>query len=184
MIIEGLLTTTALDGSPHIAPMGPIVDESLQHWLLRPFQSSQTFSNLRREGQCVFHVVDDALIVAQSALSVPSQLQYSKSPSGGWIMDSACHWYCLETMNWNLEEFRSEVTARVVETGFLRPFWGWNRAKHAVLEATILATRLQLTGPQPILEEMQRLQPIIDKTAGPRELAAWDLVFQHVHNPD
>src|SRR6478752_2855462 len=59
MIIEGFLTTISADGTVNIAPMGPIVDEDWRRLLFRPFQSSQTFANLRRTGRGVFHVTDD-----------------------------------------------------------------------------------------------------------------------------
>lgn len=176
MIIEGILTTTSADGSPHHAPMGPLVDDCLQEWLLRPFQTSTTFLNLRRHRQCVFHVVDDVLLLVHSALGIPIELSYQRSQVGGWVIDSACHWYCLETVDWELDQPRSQVTARVLEQGALRPFWGWNRAKHAIIEATILATRFHLTGRQTVLEELDRLASTVHKTAGPRELAAWELI--------
>ena len=61
MIIEGLLTTTAADGAPHVAPMGPLVDVELKNWTLRPFSSSTTFRNLQSNPHCVFHVIDDVV---------------------------------------------------------------------------------------------------------------------------
>ncbi|MEZ6077979.1 MAG: DUF447 family protein [Pirellulaceae bacterium] len=76
VIIEGLLTTTASDGSPHVAPMGPVVDEDLQTWTLRPFASSTTFRYLRANPQCVFHVVDDVLPVVQATLGLPTSLSF------------------------------------------------------------------------------------------------------------
>jgi hypothetical protein len=43
---------------------------------------------------------------------------------------------------------------------------------HAVLEAAILATRTHLIPPEEIRREYERLQIIVDKTAGPREQEA------------
>lgn len=180
MIIEGLLTTTNADGSPHVAPMGPVVDPTLTSWRLRPFNTSSTFANLRRLGTCVFHVVDDVVPLVQSALSLPTELTYQSLSDGGWIIESACHWYCLNALTWDVSQERAEVTMRIQSQGVQRPFWGWNRAKHAILEATILATRLHLTGSEIVREELNRLEPTIQKTAGPREWQAWSLLSEFI----
>ena len=180
MILEGLLTTINEDGSPHLAPMGPVVDRELLSWQLRPFKSSTTFANLQRCGVCVFHVTDDVLLVVQAALNklrdVANSENYLPGPEGTWILGTACHWYRLSIERWDLSTDRAEAFAKVEQHGAIRPFWGWNRAKHAVLEATILATRVHLTGKQPILEAMVDLRLVMEKTAGDQEWQAWQMI--------
>ena len=75
---------------------------------------------------------------------------------------------------------RSRIEARVVHRGVRREFVGFNRARHAVLEAAILATRVRLLPAAQIREELERLQVLVDKTAGPREREAWALVGAYV----
>ncbi len=86
MILEGIVTSQNSAGALNIAPMGPIVDESLTWLHLRPFQTSTTFRNLKETGCGVFHVVDDVLLIAQAALNrlpefVPTQ-PAEKVPAG------------------------------------------------------------------------------------------------------
>src|SRR2546430_9636269 len=64
--------------------------------------------------------------------------------------------------------------------GFRREFLGFNRARHAVLEAAILATRTHLLPAEQIRDELARLQVIVDKTAGPREREAMALLSDYV----
>lgn len=182
MIIEGLLTSIAADGSPHVAPMGPVVDPELKKWVLRPFHSSTTFGNLRRTNSAVFHVVDDVLPIVQAALNLKHQLEFTQLENGCWTIVSACHWYQLQLDNWQLESDRAEVSASVIRSEVQRPFWGWNRAKHAVLEATIMATRIHLTGKETIQVEMEKLSSAVHKTAGPREIQAWQLIQNYLDN--
>jgi hypothetical protein len=59
---------------------------------------------------------------------------------------------------------------------------GFNRAKHAVLEAAILATRTHLLPADQIRDEYARLQIIVDKTAGPREREAMALLTDYVRS--
>jgi hypothetical protein len=74
------------------------------------------------------------------------------------------------------------LEARVIHTGHRRDFFGFNRAKHAVLEATILATRLHILPADDVRVELTRLEPLIQKTAGDQEQAAWDLVRRYIDN--
>lgn len=184
MIIEGLLTTTSFDGTPHVAPMGPIVDDRLRQWTLRPFASSTTFRYLQAHPDCIFHVIDDVLPVVEAALGMPTSLTFEPLKSGnanndltvGWTIPSACHWYHLRVANWDTSQDRSVAQARLLNQRVLRPFWGWNRAKHAVLEATILASRIHLYQPGTIDDDLKRFDVTIGKTAGERELQAWQLL--------
>lgn len=173
MIIEGLLTSISADGSPHVAPMGPVVSEDLMTWTLRPFQSSSTFAALRRTPQCIFHVVDDVVPVVRTALGIPHTFQFQNHPAGGHIIVDACRWFRLEITQWDVSGPRSEASAQVESQGTLRDFWGWNRAKHAVLEATILATRRHMLDAGHIASELEKLESAVEKTSGPREQLAW-----------
>ncbi len=68
LLLEGVVTTLNGDDSPHIAPMGPIVDERFTRLLLRPFRTSVTYQNLKRTGQGVLHVTDDVELIARAAV--------------------------------------------------------------------------------------------------------------------
>jgi hypothetical protein len=189
MIIEGLLTTEEPNGSPHVAPMGPVVNEALTQWTLRPFQSSTTFKLLRAHPHCVFHVVDDVLPVVQAALGMEVDLDYTRwssliadglgADNPVWVIPTACRCFHLKVIDWDLSQPRSVATAEVVDQLSLRPFWGWNRAKHAVLEATILATRLHLVERSALSQNLAQLDNAIAKTAGPREQQAWSLLQEY-----
>ena len=178
MIIEGIVTSQNHEGALNIAPMGPIVDESLSWFQLRPFQTSTTFRNLEATRCGVFHVVDDVLLIAQAALNrlpleVPTRAAETIS---GRVLESACRWYEFRVETLDASQERSEIHCRVTHTGVLREFFGFHRAKHAVLEATILATRLHLIPREQILSQLKDLKIIVDKTAGPREFEAFALV--------
>jgi hypothetical protein len=70
--------------------------------------------------------------------------------------------------------------ARVVGHGRVRDFLGFNRAKHAVLEAAILATRIHLVPADELSGEVSRLERIVEKTGGRQETLAFALLLDHV----
>jgi hypothetical protein len=162
--------------------MGPIVDETLATLVLRPFRTSRTCENLRARPCGVFHVVDDVLLLAQAAIGVLPDLpeNFAASRVDGRVLSAACRWYEFEVDDVDDSQDRVTMRARVVHCGRLRDFFGFNRGKHAVLEGAILATRVHLIDRQQILDEFTRLRVIVQKTAGPREHEAFELLERHV----
>ena len=181
-ILEGIVTTLNADGGVNVSPMGPIVDDALDRLWLRPFQTSTTYRNLKRTGRGVFHVTDDVELLAQAAVGQPSPLpRLIATPSGDeLIIANACRWYAFEIESLDDATERTNIVARVTNSGALREFLGFNRAKHAVLEAAILATRLHLLGVQEVLAEFDRLQIAVDKTGAAAEQRAMAFLREHV----
>ena len=70
------------------------------------------------------------------------------------------------------------MEAEVVERGRLRDFCGFNRAQHAVLEAAILATRVERLPADEIFAQLDRLRPLVEKTGGAAEERAWAFLDQ------
>jgi hypothetical protein len=182
MILEGIITSRNNDGSINVAPMGPIVDETMTWLKLRPFQSSTTFHNLRRHRAGVFHVIDDVLLLAKAAIGCRAETPETRAAVkiDGAVLADACRWYEFEIESLDESHERAEFMARVVHVGHIRDFFGFNRAKHAVLEAAILATRVHLIAPAELRRELERLRTPVTKTAGPREAEAFRLVENYI----
>src|SRR2546427_5642617 len=175
MILEGLVTTLNADGGVNIAPMGPLVDEGMRRLILRPYQTSRTYANLKRTGQGVLHVTDDVELLARAAVGeveppprmVPATVE--GEPFEGRIIAEACRWYAFKVRHLDDRQERTHIEAEVIARGVLREFFGFNRAKHAVLEAAILATRTKFLPAEEIRADLRRLKPLVEKTGGPQE---------------
>jgi len=98
----------------------------------------------------------------------------------GVVLDAAASWREVEVVSLDDTPPRSRIMTRVVHQGVRREFLGFNRARHAVLEAAILATRTHLIAPEEIRQDYARLRIIVDKTAGPRELEAMALLEEYL----
>jgi hypothetical protein len=96
------------------------------------------------------------------------------------VLDDACSWREVRVEAIDDGEQRARVSTVVVGSGSGREFLGLNRARHAVLEASILASRARLLSPADIRAELRRLQVLVDKTAGPLEREAMAYVTRHV----
>src|SRR5581483_12467237 len=94
----------------------------------------------------------------------------------GWVLRDACRWYEFRVRDVDSSEERVRIEAEVVHVGRGRDFFGFNRAKHAVLEAAILATRTAFLPPDEIAAEYRRLAVAVEKTGGPAEHEAFALL--------
>jgi uncharacterized protein len=162
--------------------MGPTVDQGMERFLLRPFPTSQTYLNLRHHAEGVLHVTDDVLLLAKAAVGLIEPLPPMMPANNvrGYILSDACRYYEFQAADFDTREERVRIEAKVVHVGRLRDFFGFNRAKHAVVEAAILATRLHLLDPADIEAEYRKLGVIVGKTGGPREKGAFAFLQQHV----
>jgi hypothetical protein len=182
MILEAIVTTVSSSGAVNIAPMGPHVGFSMDRFLLRPFPTSQTYFNLKAHGEGVLHVTDDVLLMARAALG-PVEPPPPLAPAArvkGYILQDACRYYEFRVFAMDEQEQRVRIEAEVVRMGRLRDFFGFNRAKHAVVEAAILATRTDFLPLDGIESEYDKLAEIVDKTGGEKEKQAFTLLRDHV----
>ncbi len=182
MILEGIVTTVNRDRSVNVSPMGPVIDGDISRLVLRPYQTSTTYRNLKRDREGVFHVTDDVMLLAQAAVGTPDPVpEFVPTPVGdGHILADACRWYFFRVISLDDRQERTEIECDVVAQGRQRDFFGFNRAKHAVLEAAILATRLEFIPADEIERDFERLAVIIEKTAGSQEQEAFAFLREHV----
>src|SRR5436853_4923681 len=82
----------------------------------------------------------------------------------GYVIENACRFYEFRISNVDEEGERATMVADVTHTGWQRDFFGFNRAKHAVLEAAILATRTAFLPLDEMAEEFRRLEVLVAKT--------------------
>jgi hypothetical protein len=180
LILETIVTTMDQSGAINFAPMG--VEWGDQTIVLKPFLQTTTFRNLSATGTAVVNITDDAMLFAQGAISSPQFPWAAATIVKGAVLEAACSWRELEVVTIDATPPRSRIEARVVHRGVKREFMGFNRAKNAVLEAAILATRTHLLPAEQIRDDFARLQIIVDKTAGPREREAMALLTQYVQS--
>ncbi len=185
MILEAIVSTLNEDGSVNIAPMGPDVSSDCAQFDLKPFKTSTTYSNLRREDCGVLHVCDDVLLFARAAvgrLDVSSvETKPAKLINGQVIVDS-CRWYEFTVNFVDESSQRAVFKCQTVNSGREREFWGFNRGKHAVLEAAILATRVEFLPAKEINQQYIRLDSIVQKTGGTSELEAFEILRAFVES--
>ncbi len=183
LIIEGLMSTVGPGNVVHVTAMGAHVDRADDRVMeLRPFFPSTTWDNLYGTRRGVFHMTDDMLQFARIVMR-------SEQPRVNWVtvegklfplVEGACRWWALEATSFSDEGARGRIAARVVSYREERPFIGLHRARHAVLEAAILATRTHILSAGEIRRQLANVAPWVDKTGGRSERIAFAELSEYI----
>ena len=180
MILETIVTSVAEDGAVNCAPMGVEWGENVL--VLKPFLETVTYRNVLAIGAAVVNLIDDVRVFAHAAIANP---QYPTVPAvavRGVVLADCCSWGEVEVRSIDSTPPRSRIETAVVHRGTRREFIGFNRARHAVLEAAIYVTRLHLLPRAFIESELARLQVIVDKTADAPEFEAMALLTDYIRS--
>lgn len=179
-IREVIITTRREDGSTHIAPMGVhVLKNSL---MLAPFKPSATLDNLLRHKEAVINYTDDVRIYAGSITGrwqwPTTEANTIKTPR----LKNCLAYSEIVVDRFEEDEVRPQFFCREIHTVTHAAFRGFNRAQSAVIEAAILCTRLHMLPQEKIDSELAYLHIAIEKTAGPRELEAWEWLMTTIED--
>ena len=178
MIIESIITTADADGGAHVAPMGVIVEEGRP--VLAPFRPSRTLANLLRNRSAVINHTDDVRIFAGCLTGRASWPVRPAERIDGFVLEAALSHQEVTVERVQEDPVRPRFTCAVLHMAAHGAFRGFNRAQAAVVEASILVSRLHLLPWDKIEREMAYLEIAVSKTAGPREREAWEWLTAHV----
>ncbi|MGY1490651.1 DUF447 domain-containing protein [Methylobacillus pratensis] len=180
MIYESILTSLSSAGEAHIAPFG--VRERNGLILIAPFRPSVTLENLLSTRHAVLNFTDDVRAFAGGMTGRHDWPLTKASKVNGVVLVSALTHRELELVEIKDDETRPELYFRVVHEEIHAPFRGFNRAQAAVIELAVLVSRLHMLSVEKIEAEINYLKIAIEKTAGERELEAWQWLVDKVEN--
>ncbi len=178
MIRECILCTTAADGEIHFAPIGLIAEG--EHLVIAPFRPSRTLDNLRAVPFAVASYTDDPRPFAGLLTDRRDWPRFPARRVPGAVLEAALAHAELAVARVAEDRTRPRFFCRVLHEENHAPFRGFNRARAAVIEAAILATRLDLLPREKIAREIAYLEIAVDKTAGAAEREAWEWLMRRI----
>jgi uncharacterized protein len=182
VIVETIFSTIDEKGTPNFAPMGIRWGEETVTVL--PYRSTQTYRNLVSSGHGVANLTDNVLAFVQCGLYDAILPHCTAERVPGVVFKEACSWLELAVISQRGTEERAELQCRVVYKGRRKDFLGFCRAGNAVIEATILATRLAFTDRQKVDQALNHYIKIVEKTGDEREKQAIRLVHNYIRKGD
>lgn len=172
VIYEGVVVTMNQAGMAHVTPLGMRFEGN--YTLLAPFRPSTTLDNLMTTGTATMNFIDDVRVIAGS---LTGRRDFELVATTDFpVPRLAC---ALTTDYLRVErvvedDLRPTFFMTVDRTQVAAPFRGFNRAQAAVVEAAILYSRVHMLSPGKIERELAVHAIAVAKTAGERELEAWD----------
>jgi uncharacterized protein len=178
MIIETILSTLDENGHPNFAPMGVVWEKDLV--TVRPFRKTRTCRNMLSQRFGVANLTDNVLAFVQCGLYELVLGHFPAKAAAGVVFEEACCWRELAVISIAGDEDRAELGCRVIHEGRQKDFLGFCRARNAVIEAAILATRLSFYDRNAVPEKMTQYGEIVAKTGGETERRAFQLVCDYI----
>lgn len=180
MIVETIVTSIDENNTPHIAPFGVRERDGLV--LISPFRPSATLDNLLLSRSAVINLTDDVRVFAGALTGRRSWPVHAAEKINGYVLDGALAHRELELVEVKQDDVRPELYFRVVHEANHSPFRGFNRAQAAVVELSILVSRLDRLPMEKIQAEIAYLTIAMEKTAGECEREAWNWLMEHIEN--
>ncbi len=145
-IIETIVSTRNVDGSYNAAPMGAIFAEKSKV-ILKPFMETSTYNNICREKSCIINLTTDPEIYLRTAFKIPrkklperwfARAVKIKAP----ILKLADAIIEVQVKKIIRKYKRAEIECKILKKYILKtPPFGYSRARFAVIESIIHATR-------------------------------------------
>jgi len=180
MIRETIVTTANAEGRVHLAPLGIIAEGD--GFVLAPFRPSTTLENLRVVPFAVANYTDDVRVFAGCLTGrrdwpVTAAASIPVARLAGALAHAE-----LAVTHVTEDDQRPRFHCRVVHRASHAPFAGLNRAQAAVIEAAILASRLDFLPREKIEQEIEYLRIAVEKTAGAAEQEAWGWLMEKIRS--
>ncbi len=178
LIRETIVTTTDREGRVHIAPIGIIANGD--GWIIAPFRPSATLENLQAVPFAIANYTDDVRVFAGCLTGRPDWPTLAADRVPVPRLAGALAHAELVVVRTTEDEQRPRFHCRVVHTATHAAFRGFNRAQAAVIEAAILASRLDFLPRDRVEREIAHLQSAVEKTGGPPEHEAWEWITTRI----
>jgi hypothetical protein len=180
--ISEIIASTGME-RPNAAPIGIITKG--ERTFVRLFKGSQTWENVSKEKYLASNVVYDSLLFVRSTFFdlEPSEFEYIDAAGLRFpVLKKAAAWVVFECINIKNTDQSLVADLVPVEAGFnelnRKELPVPNRGFNAVLEATVHATRYQLTGEEKYLELIRHYEPLASRCGGDSEKKAIKLLYE------
>ncbi|NLI93788.1 MAG: DUF447 family protein [Peptococcaceae bacterium] len=179
MILEAILSSVSEDGKVNFAPVGVHVPDDtfrlseVKEMAMFLYSGSHSFANLKAKPEGVINFTDDVLSFVDTALfsalpqTVPS---YRVAPPR--MTGAKAVWeFAVTRFDDSIKP--AKANGRILFFEETAGFTGFCRAHGIILEAAIMATRLQWVRPGEIEKSWPLWQEVVKKTGGIREQKAF-----------
>jgi uncharacterized protein len=180
MIFETIISTVNQAGEPHVTPFGVRHEDG--NIVISPYKPSTTLDNVLATKFAVMNMTDDVRVFAGVLTGRTEWSLLAVNKNVGYRLADCLAHTVLQLVDVIDDETRPQLVMQTVYSENNQSFQGFNRAQAAVVELSILVSRLHLLPKEKVMTEKAYLQIAIDKTAGEREMDAWGWLNEKIDN--
>ena len=186
-ISEVIVTTKSAAGTPNAAPIGIITtadDDGARAHQVKLYRGSQTLANVLETGTLAANVTSDAVLFVETAFDDLPRECFTDF-AGLPVLREAASWiiFTSELVEERPQYLRFHLCPQAAKIN-RKEVKAINRGLNAVIEATVLATRLRIATEkrerQELRQELERCAAIVAKCGGTRENQALAILREKV----
>jgi uncharacterized protein len=149
--------------------------------IILPFRPSKTLTNLLTHHEAVINYCTDVRVFAGCVTGRHDwPVKEAEKIKGKVLVNTLAHSE-IELVRVEDDPQRPKLFCKVLHTVNHAPFAGFNRAQFAVLEASILLSRIKWLPINKIETELEYLRIGLEKTACEAELEAWSWIITAIN---
>ena len=180
MIIETIVSTIDKNGKVNFAPFG--IKKEKKKIFISPYIPSKTLDNLKLTKCAVINYTNDSRFFVNCIVG-EKNFEKKKCKMIKNFFLNKCQSYDEVLVEEIIDhQERPTFVCKVIYSANRERFDGHNRAKSSLIEACILASRVNLIENEKIINELDYLSISIDKTAGDEEKKSWVKINKYIKN--
>ena len=176
---ETIVTTKNEDNTIKVSPLGIYINND--ELRIKPFSPSASLDNILRNRSGVINYTDDVRIFASCVIKKKINIEFIEAVKVdcSFLKNAISHTeFVIDKVVES--DTRPTIICKPVHEETHNFFYGFNRAKSAVIELCILASRLGIIDDKKIQREIEYLKIAISKTAGKNEIEAWHWLLDYI----
>lgn len=179
MIIETIISTVNKSNLVNFAPFG--IKRTNKYVFISPYIPSVTLNNLLINKSAVVNYIDDAEFFVKCIIGEKNFKKKSSEVVKGFFLENSLSHDEVEVVKYLPDNKRPTFKCKIVFSKYNKPFKGLNRARAALIEACILATRTKFLKKNQISRELNYLSNAIEKTSGKKEFELWKKINNFIN---
>ncbi len=178
MILETIISTIDKSGNVNFAPFG--IKKNKNFILISPYIPSKTLNNLTSTKSATVNYTNDAVFFVNSILGKKNFKKKKCKKIKGFFLDGCLAYDEVVVEEIKNDKIRPTFKCKIVESVSNKRFEGLNRAQFSLIEACILATRINFLDTKKLMEELSFLSKPVEKTGGQTEKKLWKKIEKFV----
>ena len=180
MIIETIVSTISKKNIVNFAPFG--IKRTNKFIFISPYVPSVTLQNLLDNKFAAINYIDESEYFVNCIIGKKNFKKKKCKLINAFYLENCLSYDEVEVINFTEDLKRPTFKCRILLSRCIKPFKGFNRARSALLEACILASRTKFLKKKKIMEELKYLSNAIIKTSGKKELDSWKKINQFINS--